>query len=260
MKLQIDNLQAEKENLNKTTSVILQEQIKSTKELEDIVQIKERYLINPYHFRLQNFFSSMTCSIDLSRKSCIFLEEQVRHYEEKAKSWRQKYSELISEHNFKIDFLKSTVTKDLPLYKKVEELKSEEKRLLVNLKNKMLTNDAKKESKKKKLEIARQIYNGNIVQFVKVCQTYKFCTKTFAQIKYLEQKKSELEMRFNELKQITGSCWITINMIAFYLHFIAAQKNVQKLTEFLSECFKGLDDLDKVFYIPQCYIFTHCFF
>lgn len=147
----------------------------------------------------------MIRSIELSRKSSIFLEEQKWHYQEQIQQWRRQQYDILTEHYHKFDTFKRTITADLPLYEKLEKLKTEEKKLLVNFKNiDAFTNNMKK-ARKKNCEIKRQIFNADIVNFVKACKAYKEKQEMFAEIKKLEVLQSNLDSRYRELQKINGN-------------------------------------------------------
>lgn len=143
-------------------------------------------------------------SIDLSRKSFRFLGQQSRQRQEQINEWRQKYSDVLKEQNYKFNTLKRAMVEDRPLYEKVNKLKIEEKELLVTLKHKSSVLDQTKNARKKKCEIAKQIYNADIVGFVKACQVYTSNKHLLEQIKELEQAHDKLKLRYKELNQITG--------------------------------------------------------
>lgn len=150
-------------------------------------------------------------SIELSRKSSILLEEQKWHYQEQIQQWRQKQNDVLTEHYHKFNTFKRTITADLPLYEKLEKLKSEKEKLLVDWKYKERLIDVIKYIRRKNCEIKRQLYSAEIVKFVKACKAYKTNQDMFTEIKNLEIMHSKLESRYKELQQTNGICKILIN-------------------------------------------------
>lgn len=205
---QIDSLKTQIEELKKEAKVALQDYAEKENELKYISLLKERLGIinNSILFWYTNRrYCSMIRSIELSRKSSIFLEEQKWHYQEQIQQWRRQQYDILTEHYHKFDTFKRTITADLPLYEKLEKLKTEEKKLLVEFKNKESFTNSMKNARKKNCEIKRQIFNADIVNFVKACKAYKENQKIFAEIEKLEILHNNLEGRHKELQKINGN-------------------------------------------------------
>lgn len=146
----------------------------------------------------------MIHSTELTRKSIILLAQQIRYSEKESVDWRQKYSDTLKEQNEKFESFKIRLTEDLPLYEKLEKLKIDIKRLMVNLKLKTNLLEQTREIKKQRCEIKRRIYNADIVNFVSVCLNYKTGEEMSTKAKELEKLHNKLRLRFSEMQQNKG--------------------------------------------------------
>lgn len=159
----------------------------------------------------------MINSMDLTRTSIVLTGQQIELYERELVEWRKKYDDTLKEHREKLDSFKRTLTEDLPLFEKLENLKIDEKRLLVDLKHKTSILEQLKESKKQSREIKRQIFNADIVSFTKACQNYKTCKDMSEQVEKLEEMQKQLQLRFKELQHKKG---LENLSLVFYLTYI----------------------------------------